>query len=204
MGVELQAVAGDGAGICDTRPVEARAITDTAPVARSATTTFGQNDRGPQSAFGAVLQPDIPAVAADDGPGDGKAQTRAARVAAPRLVEPDAGFEHPLQIGLRDAWTVVLNDDEHTSVVVRDPRRCPDAVGARILQQVAGGAAQRHGRQATSTRLESGTASSWPRSGRSAATLSINASRSTVRVPSFRMSSRMNAWVSVVCATQVV
>lgn len=33
VGVELQAAAGDGAGVGDTRPVEARAITDTAPVA---------------------------------------------------------------------------------------------------------------------------------------------------------------------------
>ena len=115
-------------------------------------------------------------------------------VAAPRLVEPDAGLEHPLQIGLRDAWTVVLNDDEHTSVVVRDSRRCPDAVGARILQQVAGG-------RGATPRAGMPPAPDWRRArqvrgrdpgGRRPCCRSTH-SRSTVRVPSCRMSSRMNA-----------
>ena len=143
----------------DTQSVEARAIMDTAAAAPPAAVASRQHHRGAQSAFGAVLQPDVPAVAADDGPGDGKAQTRAVA---------------------RTPWAPAFSSR------LREARR------------------NATGRHANSTRPESGTASSWPRSGRSAATLSINASRSTVRVPSCRMSSRMNAWASVVCATQVV
>ncbi len=74
-------------------------------------------------------------------------------------------------------------------------RRRADAVGGHILQQVAGGAAQRHRLACRRPRPESGTASSWPRSGRSAATMSIKALGSAVRGPSCRMSSPSSpAW----------
>ena len=106
-------------------------------------------------------------------------------VGAPRLVEPDGGLKDPLPILLGDAGPFALDDDAEAAVVVCNPRpvaRAPWmlAFSSRLRK------ARRNatGRRPTTTRPVSSTVSSWPRSAKSAATLSISAWRSTFRVSS--------------------
>ena len=70
-------------------------------------------------------------MTAHDGSRGGKAEPRASGVAAARLLEPDEGLEHPLQVDLRDAGSFVLDHDVQPRAVPSDARRRASVFGLR-------------------------------------------------------------------------
>src|SRR6516165_266931 len=78
-----------------------------------------------------TAESDRPAVGLDDGAGDAESQTGSARLARPRVVEPDEGAEDPLGVGGRDAGAGVRHG-QAGDVALAAERQLDLAPGGRV------------------------------------------------------------------------